>query len=357
MVLVALIAILLGVGVTLGIAQARADHEQYSAPALASSPWWPHMSDAMDVMYGRSQISSYVGVLMRDASYPGFNVTDGRRHTWTPPTTHACGTLRVWVFGGSTLFGLGQRDGHTIPSELARLAWSEGIRLQVENWGVPADTRWMEVRRLELALAEGEPAPDLAVFYDGANDYRIQANMNSIGRGGQRLFANDLDGDALRGIEDSERFQASLMQLTRGGPKLTPEKYTVLPPEAVGDFAARGYAAAADLAEPVLRAHGIRAAWFYQPTRVTRSEPLASERPPPPQDNRDERVLERTFRSHLRPDDIDLSGAMDGTRQPVYYDVMHTNELGARVVAAAMFDHLRPQLLSLLASKGLAPCR
>ena len=92
-------------------------------------------------------------------------------------------------------------------------------------------------------------------------------------------------------------------------------------------------------------------------TSRTRSEPLASERPPPPQDNRDERVLERTFRSHLRPDDIDLSGAMDGTRQPVYYDVMHTNELGARVVAAAMFDHLRPQLLSLLASKVLAPCR
>ena len=36
---------------------------------------------------------------------------------------------------------------------------------------------------------------------------------------------------------------------------------------------------------------------------------------------------------------------LDGTSQPLMYDFVHTNELGARIVAQAMYRRLRPQLL------------
>jgi hypothetical protein len=36
---------------------------------------------------------------------------------------------------------------------------------------------------------------------------------------------------------------------------------------------------------------------------------------------------------------------LDSTRKPLMYDFVHTNELGARIVAQAIYRRLRPQLL------------
>lgn len=345
---------LVSVGITAWIAQVRSERQRYSAPALATERWWPAMSDAIDIAYGTSPISSYTGVMMRDAHFPGFNVTDRRRMTWTPPKDE-CRPIRVWMFGGSTLFGLGQRDEHTIASDLARLAWQDGIPLEVSNWGVPADTSWLESRRLELALVEGRPRPDLVVFYDGANDYRAQVVMNATGRGGRLPFASDLDWKAIPDIEARNRRLASLMEILRDGPEMPPIKATHQSPAEVGSFAALGYNATDRASRMLLEQSGVPMFRFYQPVRSTRATPLRTE---PVSDAANEEYLsqvERSFRAALGPGIIDISNAMDATRQPVYYDEMHTNELGARIVADAMYRYLRPQLE---ASRGqLGPCR
>ena len=46
---------------------------------------------------------------------------------------------------------------------------------------------------------------------------------------------------------------------------------------------------------------------------------------------------------------VDLGSALDGTGTPVLWDFVHTNEEGARLVAAAMLDNLRPKLEKRLA--------
>lgn len=50
-------------------------------------------------------------------------------------------------------------------------------------------------------------------------------------------------------------------------------------------------------------------------------------------------------------DVTDLTHALDDVRVPVFLDWGHTNELGARVVAQAMYDDLRPDLESLAAAR------
>ena len=75
--------------------------------------------------------------------------------------------------GGSTMFGSFQRDGHTIPSEFARLAEADGIPVRVVNYGQLAYVNWQEVLLLQQ-LASGSSRPDLAVFYDGYNDLLSQ---------------------------------------------------------------------------------------------------------------------------------------------------------------------------------------
>jgi len=51
-----------------------------------------------------------------------------------------------------------------------------------------------------------------------------------------------------------------------------------------------------------------------------------------------------------RPDGvIDLTDAWAGTDEAILTDQAHTNELGARLVAEAMYDHLQPDLRRLAA--------
>ena len=46
---------------------------------------------------------------------------------------------------------------------------------------------------------------------------------------------------------------------------------------------------------------------------------------------------------------VDISDAYEGRDEPVLTDQAHTNELGARLVAEAMYEHLEPQLARLTA--------
>ena len=67
------------------------------------------------------------------------------------------------------MFGFGQRDEHTIPSEIARLAEADGIRIRSVNFGVESYNGYQETMAFADALAKDDP-PDLVVFYDGVNE-------------------------------------------------------------------------------------------------------------------------------------------------------------------------------------------
>jgi len=72
----------------------------------------------------------------------------------------------VFIFGGSTMWGVGVRDDYTIPAYLNQLGRD---RYRFLNYGVPAYQSTQEILRLSLLLRDGK-VPDLVVFYDGAND-------------------------------------------------------------------------------------------------------------------------------------------------------------------------------------------
>ncbi len=76
------------------------------------------------------------------------------------PKTHA-----VYFFGGSTMWGTGADDAHTIPACFARQApWC-----RVVNQGEKAWNSRQELDQLITLYARGQ-RPDVVVFYDGVND-------------------------------------------------------------------------------------------------------------------------------------------------------------------------------------------
>ncbi|CAB5039910.1 unannotated protein [freshwater metagenome] len=48
----------------------------------------------------------------------------------------------------------------------------------------------------------------------------------------------------------------------------------------------------------------------------------------------------------------DLSGVFDGQTEPIYWDTVHTNELGSKIVAERMLKELQPTLQDLQNSRG-----
>ncbi|MEX0768249.1 MAG: SGNH/GDSL hydrolase family protein, partial [Microthrixaceae bacterium] len=100
------------------------------------------------------------------------NIEGWSRATYAPKNLSGDAPV-VWMFGGSTTWGEGQRDDYTIASYLARLAQDAGTPIRVVNYGQRGWTHFQEMILFEQLLAS-EPAPDVALFYDGANEINAQ---------------------------------------------------------------------------------------------------------------------------------------------------------------------------------------
>lgn len=245
----------------------------------------------------------------------------------------------MWVYGGSTTFGLGQRDDHTIPSELARLAWEHGIALDVSNRGVPGDMLWQEVQRFAWDLTT-EPAPDVVIFYDGANE--LGGSLVAAADG--RPLDARVDGLLERGWDHYVEAARAEGLSAPPEPRPVPENPVVgLAPRALATAVVERYTVARTLASELAADHGVRAIWTWQPTLVDRrrveGEPLLSATDPSWF-----RDVNREISKRLPPSVVDLRDSLDGLDDPVFYDDTHTNEQGARVVAGRLFDIVRPEL-------------
>ena len=78
--------------------------------------------------------------------------------------------FRVFLFGGSTMWGMGVADSNTIGSYLQnQLAEMSDELVAVYNFGQPGFASTQEVIELMLQLRDGN-VPDIVIFFDGVND-------------------------------------------------------------------------------------------------------------------------------------------------------------------------------------------
>ncbi|MCH8062436.1 MAG: SGNH/GDSL hydrolase family protein [Chloroflexi bacterium] len=78
--------------------------------------------------------------------------------------------LKIWMFGGSTIWGWGAPDFQTVPSLLSRnLNEDWGVDTVITNFG---EDGYVSTQEMILFLRElqSDRTPDLVIFYDGAND-------------------------------------------------------------------------------------------------------------------------------------------------------------------------------------------
>ena len=274
------------------------------------------------------------------------NVSDRVRRSYTQSGAADDPTaLDVWFFGASALFGQGQRDDHTIVSEVAGLAAESGVPLRATNFGVPSYSAWQDDMLMAQMLSE-RPPPDIIVTYEGYNDisHTIQpGSRTSVFIG----FADEVE----RALTD----QAADLAGSGGLVEDVVPRTTFTSAE----NSATVFARAAGLGRDVARAHGIPIAQFLQPSVYTRDLAVDDATMANIGSDLEWRdtwaVAWNQARALMAADGVvDLGDSLDEVDEIVYFDDVHTNELGARVVAEAMYAELAPAIELLHVAKARA---
>jgi hypothetical protein len=186
-----------------------------------------------------------------------------RQGPWPP----ARAAYNVFVFGGSTTFGMGVPDADTIPSLLADQVTHDacGRQAYVYNFGRPGYLARQEAILYEQLLLRGA-VPDLAIFVDGLNEFyvwprplsaeRMRASLAGWGSGAApRLL------DWLCTLPLGRLAQALQARLAPDPPEWHARERDALPVERVIE----DWKANARLVESVARAHGARCLFVWQP--------------------------------------------------------------------------------------------
>jgi hypothetical protein len=342
--------------------------------AVPKTSWWPSvLLGSFDQAYLEQfqPMRSFAGPV--NFSSPYFNISDGVRRSFEPPVSGTQKPVEVLFLGGSTMEGAFQRDDYTIPSDIARLAASDGIPIHVVNRGQYGYAVWQELELLEELLTNGY-RPNVVVFYDGVNDLGIQTTEGTTTIPSTlkateyseaiAQFRNPSATQPLANrIYDAYVNRSAIALATRdigslfsnapvSSKKLTPLQGTTSAPDQLTTAISRAndavavYTRAVDLIQTLSAAYGFHALTFWQPFLYSK-KPVAAESNLKGFEGENptaEYAIAAQARKDLRPPVIDLSEALNSVKAPVMIDYEHTNELGALAVAKAMYFYLRPIL-------------
>jgi len=131
----------------------------------------------------RTQWHSYVYWRRRPFQGNYINIDKrGLRSTWNADRSkdHAVHEpVKIFMFGGSALWGTGVRDDFTVPSCLARFLEQHGLAATITNFGESGYVNTQEMIALQLEIQQGN-LPDLVILYDGVNDvYSAYSNRRA----------------------------------------------------------------------------------------------------------------------------------------------------------------------------------
>jgi lysophospholipase L1-like esterase len=320
--------------------------------ALRDIEWVPDAMQEIGEATNGIVYTSFTGLSLRDYRGRYVNVENRVRASYESPLAESGDPLDIWFFGGSTMFGYDlQRDEHTIPSEVVRLAEDAGIAVRARNYGAPGYVNFQETVLLSLLVSAEDP-PDLVVFYDGINDVSVQL-LAAFAAFGPRGEPSDLGAEQQR--------QALAAQLAAHGASDDPPSPLVERPSDDGPLTVDSlvhdivdvYGQGIGVSEALADQYGFEVAHFWQPDIYSKAplhpgeqellEPLGLD----PFRYDAMTGLSARIRTALPPGVLDIADALDEVPGPVLADQVHVNEAGGRAVAQAMFDDLLPTLRRL----------
>jgi lysophospholipase L1-like esterase len=337
-----------------GVRKTAAEHidDRVRADTYPDSAW---VKEYFTEFHASSDVFWRPYVYWRRNPYRGRYVNvdrDGLRVTppAAQPASQAGPPLKVYMFGGSTLWGTGARDQFTIPARLARQLQDRGIAAEVTNFGESGYVSTQEIVQLLVLLQSGR-VPDLAIFYDGVNDTFSALQQRRAG-----IPQNEFNRAREFNLTQGTRYSALASGALSGSATLRvlsrlQSRLGLRPARQRAQFDRDSLAVATvelyrsnlRLVKALAEAYGFRALFFWQPTifgkdTLTRYEAV---------ERLKQRDVEGFFaKAYAAVPAIfggeesfrDLSGIFAGETRPLYIDWSHLGESGNELVAARMVD-------------------
>lgn len=288
----------------------------------------------------------------------------GVRRTWNPEPGLAEPASTLYIFGGSTLWGMGARDEYTIPSHLSKLLAGDGYDFRVYNYGEGAYTFTQELVRLTLLLRDGH-RPDYVIFYDGINDV-FDAQNWGVGATYQLSEVRDTlkavwgKPSVVRTISSTVsdlskqsmtgRVIAWLVNRPQGELPASASGYTEEELQQLSAGIAAYYIDSMDLLEHLAQSYGFLYACFWQPNTCLETK-LTSEEASYAYRNDGaycelHRMTADCLTAEPPPLFFDISDAVGNRTGTCYVDSSgHLSEEGNRLVATRIFDVFREVFL------------
>ena len=286
----------------------------------------------------------------------------GRRQTWAPAVEPE-DAPSLWMFGGSTMVGDGARDSYTIPSLISRALAETGRPVHVFNFGQSAYVSTQEVLALQAELRLGM-VPDAVIFYDGGNDIYSAYQAGRAGLPQNSFFLRQdyeqIERGMLRRLAGRSALFGLLRRLSGSHEESPIDAMNDIEVEALADDVIRVYIGNLAIVEALAIRFGFEVSFFWQPLVWSR-QPTVGDEAEIAAENPTLAKLARAVYAQVathpelaaNPRFFDLSGALDASHTPHFYDFVHINEDGNIAIARAMLEAIESVLgSSLLAAQA-----
>lgn len=267
------------------------------------------------------------------------NIASGLRRTISPGGCE-CPSATIWLVGGSAAFGFGQRDDYTVASWLVRAAASEGLSLTVENMAVPGWRIADEVDAVRKRLETTEDVPDMVVFFDGYND-AFAAVVAAVATGRipepSAVVPPEFQTEFERQLDAGDEVAARSLERVGG-------------PDAVADSVVKGFRGQMAKIEGLLQSEGVASVFYFQPDafegaiQATDMQQLYPERSTPGNLALFRQLIDRVAVTLEDDGVVNLREVVADHPSPLFFDSVHMNETGARLVADAIYRDLAPRI-------------
>jgi hypothetical protein len=142
-----------------------------SGHPYAGQQWFRDFHDGPDGLNARNyRLDPYRGHWPAPLRSPNLNIDSSGKRLTVRYGNGAGPNTRIFMFGGSSMWGFAARDSFTIPSLLSAKLADRGFRhVEIVNLAQAGFNSTQEVTTLLVELAGGN-IPDIAVFLNGYND-------------------------------------------------------------------------------------------------------------------------------------------------------------------------------------------
>jgi lysophospholipase L1-like esterase len=335
------------------------------SPAYNGEKWGNEFWTEQASFWSRAR-SSYLpftvwSVRQWHGKYINTDVTEmGKWRRTTQAMSEGCSkasTRRVWVFGGSTVYGIGTPDSATIPSYLSReLNADPSACVDVTNLGAEGYVTNQDVILLLQQLKAGL-RPDIAIFYDGVNE-------SLVGGFSPGIPTAHWNFDMIKAkFENPGTSKLGCLNLSYSSQliRLLMENYGRRDHAAIsdGELAAKAqatlqnYEANLKVAQILAQGYGFKVYFFWQPVLAYGEKPLVPfERKL--REARSEELEGRVYRglravysqaesrSAASGTFVFLGHAFDNVKEPLYVDEFHLDPRGNELIAHIIAHAVRP---------------